>query len=160
MLGISKGLIDEVFESGKDAIAKLIDGTELPIKRFDALKQVASVRQVRSKVLICTPNVDNVTQYTVRNEDKGSTYRVDLHSDHITCQCDDYKNLSGLLGQKVACKHVYRTLSYIGMNNLQDYIKRQQTINDVAANRIKPENDFPKTDSPSVVQYEAEYSHY
>ena len=81
-----------------------------------------SDRQARSKSLTVTQNIGNPTQYTVRNEDNGHRYKVQIKPDSIYCECADYHKQIEALGRG-CCKHSYALLNELGYNSLENYIK-------------------------------------
>lgn len=94
------------------------------IQKAEFIKLLSSDRRQRSKALKVTENVFDNTVFTVRNENKGTAYRVETHQDYINCSCKDYDNLSQDLGtKKVSCKHIYAVLGFLGHSSLNEYVE-------------------------------------
>jgi hypothetical protein len=84
----------------------------------------AEERKMRGTGFKVTQRVDKKHTYTVRNEDKNTTYKVETFADKIECACQDYKMTKSVMkSNKVACKHVYAVLGHLGYDSLQTYLK-------------------------------------
>ena len=59
--------------------------------------------------------------FTVRNEEKGSSYPVELGSAGPVCECEDYRNQQAFFGKGV-CKHGYAVLQALGYGSLAGYL--------------------------------------
>lgn len=127
-LGINKDLIQCIWESGKDAISQLLDGSELPVKKYDAMVAMSQIRKERSRALMVTQHLTNANSFTVRNETKDSYYRLELSDKSLTCECQDYQNLRDKLGDKVCCKHGYAVLNLLGHATLKDCLTKMKDL--------------------------------
>ncbi|MFY7804876.1 MAG: SWIM zinc finger family protein [Limnoraphis robusta] len=160
-LNIMPVSIEDIFASGENAIA-VVAGTEIEIKKHDALIALAAMRKASSNYgLIVTPIIDNPKQYTVRNDTKDSRYTVTANTNYISCTCPDYQNLKHKLNsKKVACKHVYKLLGHLKYNSLRDYIAGQKTITEKQQTTMTPDRDYPKYPSYDSYKYETYYDHH
>jgi hypothetical protein len=78
-------------------------------------------RKAAARALRVTPHLMDRAAFTVRNEDKGSTYTVQMVPTGLACKCEDYRNQVQFLGQG-CCKHGYAVLNHLGFNNLSSYL--------------------------------------
>ena len=152
-LGINKALIQCIWQSGKDAIVQLLDGSELHVKKYDALVAMSQIRRERSRALTVTKHLTNTNGFTVRNESKDSCYRLELTDNALSCECQDYQNLKEELGSKVCCKHGYAVLNLLGYSTLKDCLAQMENLR-TAIDTVPM--SYPKcTDAYSLVSYEA-----
>lgn len=82
-------------------------------------------RRHGAKSLTVTKDLIEPNLYTVRNEAKDSTRRVEIvpgHKSPIQCTCEDY-NAQILAMGKGVCKHGYAVLTELGYSSLSDYIQ-------------------------------------
>lgn len=59
--------------------------------------------------------------FTVRNEEKGSSYPVEMRVAGPSCECEDYRNQQQFFGKGV-CKHGYAVLRALGYGSLAGYL--------------------------------------
>lgn len=78
-------------------------------------------RRAAARALTATKNVFNPLVYYVRNESKGTGYKVQTFVGGAFCECEDFKNQSQFFG-KACCKHIYSVLFQLGHNSLTEYI--------------------------------------
>ncbi|MBW4553271.1 MAG: hypothetical protein KME35_19485 [Aphanocapsa sp. GSE-SYN-MK-11-07L] len=78
-------------------------------------------RKAAARALRVTQHIMNPTAFTVRNEDKGSTYTVQTIPTGLVCECEDYCNQVQFLGQG-CCKHNYAVLNHLGFKSLSSYL--------------------------------------
>ena len=94
--------------------------------RFVSLKafKIAFVmRRMRAAVALKAEQWDNIPAYfTVRNEEKGSSYPVEMCSYGPKCECEDYRNQKKFFGKGV-CKHGYAALGVLGYGSLGSYLE-------------------------------------
>lgn len=122
ILKIKKADIEFVYPCENGCLVGFWTHTKfIPKSEFTAL--LVGDRKNRSKSLTVTPNAFDSTDYTVRNEDKGTIYRVETYQGYMNCTCRDYENLSNDFNTpKVSCKHIYAVLNNLGYASLKDYI--------------------------------------
>jgi hypothetical protein len=82
-------------------------------------------RKAAARALQVTQHLMNPNAFTVRNEDKGSTYIVQKVPAGLTCECEDYRNQVQFLGHG-CCKHNYAVLNHLGFNSLSSYLNAMQ----------------------------------
>jgi SWIM zinc finger len=78
-------------------------------------------RKAAARALTVTPNLFLSHIFTVRNETKATTYKVNVQIGGILCECDDFSNQAQFFG-KACCKHAYAVLNHLGFASLADYI--------------------------------------
>jgi hypothetical protein len=130
ILGIKTNQVEFVYPCNDGCLVGLFNDS-IFIKKVEFVKLMAGDRQNRSKSLIVTPNAFDDTAYTVRNEDKETTYRVETYQGHMSCSCKDYENLSNDFNTpKVSCKHIYAVLNQLGCTDLREYIESNKAEKD------------------------------
>jgi hypothetical protein len=82
----------------------------------------AEWRKATGRPLLVTPVVSRNDLFTVRNEGKNSTYKVQAYTGGVACECEDFKNQSRFLG-RACCKHCYAVLGHLGFGSLSEYIE-------------------------------------
>jgi hypothetical protein len=61
-------------------------------------------------------------EYIAHNKDKENSYIIRPKKDYVRCECEDYHWLSVAFDtDKMACKHIYKYLNLLGVNNLLEY---------------------------------------
>jgi hypothetical protein len=61
-------------------------------------------------------------EYIAHNKENVNSYVLAPMQDHIECECNDYLFLEiAYKTNKVACKHIYKYLNILGVNNLIEY---------------------------------------
>ena len=78
-------------------------------------------RRAAARALSATRNVFNPLIWYVRNETKGTAYRVQTFRGGAICECEDFKNQSQFFG-RACCKHMYSVLFQLGHGSLSEYI--------------------------------------
>ena len=74
---------------------------------LSAFKQVFVMRRMKAAATLKAERwADVPSWFTVRNEEKGSSYPVELGSAGPVCECEDYRNQQKFFGCGV-CKHGY-----------------------------------------------------
>lgn len=86
------------------------------------LAHFAEWRKAQSRPLQVTKHIARSDLFTVRNETKASTYKVQCYTGGVMCECEDYKNQAHILG-RACCKHGYAVLAKLGFSSLSDYIR-------------------------------------
>jgi hypothetical protein len=127
ILGLKENEIEFVYlmPNGKEVLVGLFNSS-VKIKLSEFKSSYASERKDRSKGLIPTKRVEVPGTYTVRNQTKQSTYKVQCFEDHIECNCPDYDTSKQVFESvTVACKHIYSVLNEIGVSSLVEYIQRK-----------------------------------
>ncbi len=84
-------------------------------------KHFVERRKAAARSLRVTQHLMDRSAFTVRNEDKGSTYIVQAVPAGLICECEDYRNQMQFLGQG-CCKHSYAVLNHLGFNSLSSYL--------------------------------------
>ncbi len=95
--------------------------TSVKLEKAEFKQLFVSDRQARSKSLTVTKHLNSGLNYTVRNEDNGHRYQVNLTSNAVRCECADYQKQIEAIG-KGCCKHGYGVLGVLGFTSLADYI--------------------------------------
>jgi hypothetical protein len=61
-------------------------------------------------------------EYIAHNKEKTNSYIIRPKKDYIRCECEDYNQLTIAYDtDKMACKHIYKYLNLLGVNNLLEY---------------------------------------
>jgi hypothetical protein len=61
-------------------------------------------------------------EYIAHNTENINSYILTPRQDHIECECTDYLFLEiAYKTNKVACKHIYKYLNILGVNDLIEY---------------------------------------
>jgi hypothetical protein len=92
------------------------------ISKQALLIHFAEWRKAQSRSLQVTKNIVRADLFTVRNETKGSTYKVQCFTGGVMCDCEDFKNQSAFLG-RACCKHCYAVLGHLGFSSLSSYVE-------------------------------------
>ena len=127
--------------------------TSAKLDKKTFIDMFVSDRQARSKSLTATKNVSLPTQYTVRNEESGNRYIVQVKPDSIRCECADYHKQMEALGYG-CCKHGYAVLGQLGYSSLGDYIKTMQNLSSTLCS-TGLRGLYPKYDSYDALKAEA-----
>lgn len=107
-------------KANQECYITLKTGEKIRITAKDIEKVMQEKRQARMKNIKITNNFDGT--YTAQNTIKETEYILTPYDDHITCTCPDYNNQSiALSTYKVCCKHIYKLLSHLACNSLEDY---------------------------------------
>lgn len=89
---------------------------------LSAFKQAFVLRRMKAaRTLKAEQWADVPTWFTVRNEEKASSYPVELCSAGPVCKCEDYLNQQKFFGCGV-CKHGYSVLQTLGYGSLAGYL--------------------------------------
>jgi hypothetical protein len=121
LLGIASGLKVRIQEWFK-VVWVCVEGkrpTLMSKKVF--LLHFVEWRKAQSRSLQVTKHIVRSDLFTVRNENKSSTYRVQCFTGGVMCECEDFKNQAAFLG-RACCKHCYAVLGHLGFGSLADYI--------------------------------------
>ncbi len=101
-------------------VVAVIDGNEhiLVVKKYEALKALASTRKERSTNLSVEQNKSNGLEFRCKG------YKIQAYKDRIECECKDWANIASAANtQQVACKRTYAVLSLLGQSSLASYVK-------------------------------------
>jgi hypothetical protein len=89
--------------------------TKKQIKKVIIKNRKARVNEVE---IHCFGN----NEYIAHNKENVNSYILVPMQNHIECECNDYLFLEiAYKTNKVACKHVYKYLNILGVNNLIEY---------------------------------------
>lgn len=114
----------ERYQFWKTGVWVKVVGQKPTIVSFKTLKQhFVDFRKNNIDSLIAHQDSQNQSHWQVYNSQSQSCYQLELHSDKITCNCDDYLTQQQLL-PKACCKHCYKVLNQIGFSSLQDYLNQ------------------------------------
>ena len=112
--------INQIFvKNSREAIVILKDKVEITINR-NQLKPI--IEEKRSKSSEGLQVKESEGFYLVKNPQKNTRYTVHPKSDHLFCNCSDYRNqYNAFESNQVACKHVFAVLGYLGFSSLKEY---------------------------------------
>lgn len=92
---------------------------------LSAFRQAFVMRRMKAAVALKADQwADVPSWFTVRNEEKGSSYPVELGSAGPVCECEDYHNQQRFFSKGV-CKHGYAVLQKLGYGSLTGYLSAQ-----------------------------------
>ena len=89
LLNVEYGEIEFVYV-GFDYVLVGMYNNSVKLTKSEFTTLFVEDRFARSKSLTVTQNVQNATQYTVRNEDNGHRYHIQVKTSSIYCECADY----------------------------------------------------------------------
>lgn len=120
-LGIKESEIKKIAYDASDlGIVILQNGdisliTKKQMRRIIIQNRKARIDQVE---IHCFGN----NEYIAHNKENVNSYILTPMQDHIECECTDYLFLGiAYKTNKVACKHVYKYLNILGVNDLIEY---------------------------------------
>jgi hypothetical protein len=122
LLGVASGLKVRIQEWFKVVWVCVEGKRPTLISKKTFLLHFVEWRKAQSRSLQVTKNIVRADLFTVRNETKGSTYKVQCFTGGVMCDCEDFKNQSAFLG-RACCKHCYAVLGHLGFSSLSAYIE-------------------------------------
>ena len=89
LLNVEYDSIEFVYVSSDFVLVGLYNDS-VRLNQAEFKEMFVNDRKARSKALTVTKNLGIPGQYTVRNEDNGHRYKVQIKPDSIHCECADF----------------------------------------------------------------------
>ncbi|MFB6276086.1 MAG: hypothetical protein ABEI32_08065, partial [Halothece sp.] len=114
---------------GKKAKSVAVDSDRVVVVFTDETTQTTSSKTFKEhfaehrrqlgKTLSPLPGLEN-------NQWHVSRYEVKVHSDFLTCNCNDWTNQKAIGIKRPCCKHCFSVLYQLGYGKLSEYLKARE----------------------------------
>jgi hypothetical protein len=121
-LGIDKKEIEKIIYDSSDVGTVILRNEIFKITKQQLKATIANDR--RKRIEQVEIHCFGKQEYIAHNIGNINSYIIKPRQEHLECDCMDYEQLSlAYKTNQVACKHIYKYLSLLGINNLYDYIQ-------------------------------------